>query len=172
LPGARKEGDAVMRALSGRGARLLAGQDATVEGLRAELQRTEHFHYAGHGAFHQDDPWGASLALRDDTELTIGDILALPRVPSEVVLTGCETARTTVDRPMETVGLAQAFLAAGAEAVVASTRPIKDTLGRAFAKQLYAAPGDTLVSRFARAQRALRAGGSDEDWSSFRLMVP
>ena len=73
---------------------------------------------------------------------------------------------------METVGLAQAFLAAGAEAVVASTRPIKDTLGRAFAKQLYAAPGDTLGSRFAAAQRALRAGGADEDWSSFRLMVP
>ena len=172
LPGARKEGAAVMRALSGRGARLLAGEDATAEGVRGALQRAGRFHYAGHGAFHQDDPWGASLALREDTELTIGDILALPQVPGEVVLTGCETARTTVDRPMETVGLAQAFLAAGAEAVVASTRPIKDTLGRAFAKELYGAAGGSLALRFQAAQRALRARGADEDWSSFRLMVP
>ena len=93
-------------------------------------------------------------------------------MPREVVLTGCETARTTVDRPMETVGLAQAFLAAGSEAVVASTRPIKDTLGGAFAKELYGAAGDPLARRFQAAQRALRARSVDEDWSSFRLMVP
>src|SRR6185295_13907303 len=94
-------------------------------------------HYAGHGAFSGFGGWESSLLLAEDTRLTLGDLLALERVPSRVVLSGCETGRSSTETSVESLGLAHAFLLAGSREVVASTRPADDRTVPAFFADLY-----------------------------------
>ncbi|WP_428263787.1 CHAT domain-containing protein [Haliangium sp.] len=184
LPAARAEGDAVADLIDAAELRYLRGAEATGPAVRAALIAADSFHYAGHGHFAGRGGWGSALALADDSELTVGDILALPSVPAEVVLAGCETARGD-EHAAEGLGLGQAFIAAGAQAVVAAARPVDDALTARLATALYTAlaagagqpnpdhgPHD-LARALGQAQMALRAQApGDDGWQAFRLLVP
>jgi CHAT domain-containing protein len=127
------------------------------------------FHYAGHATGPAAGAAFSALLLGDGARIDLGDLLAMPRVPEVVVLSACEAgadAFTAGGAAGSTVGLAHAFIASGARAVVAPTRAVGDSDARAFVSRLYAALGgrlDTLPAAFRQAAK----GGSH----SFRLVV-
>jgi tetratricopeptide (TPR) repeat protein len=170
LPGAAREGDAIAAAYAqhGRPARRLHGAALRRGALLGALQSTSMLHFAGHGLF-DADAWESALLLADGTTLTVGDILALPAAPRLVVLSGCETARAA-EGTVETLGLAQAFLLAGSQEVVAATRPVRDDTSRRFSiawHRAYLQAHDP-----AAAWRAGVEAISEADWSTFRRIHP
>jgi len=143
----------------------LEGAMATRAAIKARLADpcTTLFHYDGHGIAGAQrgasgSPTGGltrdrtddALLLAGGDTLTAADVLGLPRVPAQVVLNGCTTAAP------EGLGLAQAFLIAGAAQVVASLDKIADDDAAKFTRKLFAgAPSGAatpdLVSLFSRA---------------------
>jgi hypothetical protein len=167
LPGAVVEGQAV-KAAAGADAQLLRGDAATPAALTAALKTSRRLHYAGHGVF-SEQALASQLPLANGTALTAADILAMPQVPVEVVLSGCETSKAGRGL-VDTVGLAQAFLAAGAEAVIATTRRVKDTDAQALSAGLYGPNAPASLSKALHlAQKKLQA--SKADWQSFRVLI-
>ena len=115
-----------------------------VEAVARELPAADLLHYAGHGRFAGREGWGSSLPLARGGRLSIGDILALASVPSRVVLSGCDAAREGEEASAESLGLAQAFVVAGATFAIAPVRPVSDALAARMSEALYgalAAPG-------------------------------
>ncbi|MCA9544759.1 MAG: CHAT domain-containing protein, partial [Myxococcales bacterium] len=167
LQGAFAEGRAVAEALGG--VRLLRGQ-ATVAAVRSALASAATIHFAGHGVLGDRDPWAAHLQLADGV-LGLPDLLTLPLAGRpRVVLSGCETGVDAVLLDERAVGLAEAFLAAGAVSVVATDRPVADGAALAFMKLFYESDGATQPARAAQsAARALRANGNPH-WSAFRVI--
>jgi tetratricopeptide (TPR) repeat protein len=174
LPWARQEGEAVRRVLGARIATIegLAGRQATRDALLGVMGTADLLHFAGHGSF-GEGVWDGELLLADEARLTIPDILASPRVPSRVVLSGCETGRTR-PTPLESLGLAQAFVAAGAVAAVATVRTVDDALAAAFTEALYEARFDEVhpAQAFGAAVRTVQAADPEADVAAFRLIVP
>ncbi len=132
LAGARDELVRVATALteSGWSVEVLRDRDATVERVRAAIQEASLFHYAGHADAHELAP--DHLLLADGT-LTVDDVLTAERVPRRVVLSGCRTSRGS-----DGVDVAQAFLLAGAEQVVASSEDLPDRSTATLIGALYA----------------------------------
>ncbi|AUX45864.1 hypothetical protein SOCE26_073600 [Sorangium cellulosum] len=197
LPAARAEAAARAADLLRRGWSVvhLAGEAATHDAVRAAVERSgvSLLHYAGHGLFEGRDGWRSGLPLAGGGWLTVGDILALARVPQVVVLSGCDTARTADLARAEGLGLAQAFAAAGASVVVAAARPVRDALAAELMTALYGGrapghagalpggpspepPGDRLflddVPAALRAvELTLLRASPEGDWTSFRAIV-
>lgn len=180
LPGSRREAAAVAAALQRRGFQVerLEGDAATHRAVRDALERpdTRLFHYTGHGRFGGRDGWESGLHLAGDAWLTAADVLALSRVPPEVVLSGCETAKTAATARPQGLGLAQAFIATGAESVVATGRAVDDGLGAHIMRRLHDAPPAgtpaDLALAFRGALLAFAASSPESDWAAFRLLAP
>jgi hypothetical protein len=171
LPAARAEAGALLALLGAHGTLdHLSGERATGAAVRAALPQASLFHYAGHGRF---EGWESHLPLAGDSRLRIGDILTLPRVPAHVILSGCETARTSSRAVPESLGMAQAFLAAGASQVVAAVRPVDDALAAALGPLLHVDPAAApdLVLALQRAQIELAATRAAADWAAFRTLI-
>jgi CHAT domain-containing protein len=171
LPGARIE--AANLQLSLPSAAVLLGGHATRAQVLVQLARSELFHYAGHGRADLEDGLEHSLSLAAGTSLTAADILALPRVPRQIVLSACDTAHIDASAGLD-LNTAQAFLLAGAQAVAAASRRIPDALGSAFAQQLYRRHPESPASAVAvrDAVLNLRAAQPGADWAAFRALVP
>ncbi|MFH1463651.1 MAG: CHAT domain-containing protein [Pseudomonadota bacterium] len=170
---AAEEGAGVVRTLSAEGVatRLLVGEAASRAGVLEGLRTAGMVHFAGH-AEATEDPWGSYLRLALQERLTAPDVLAAPRVPPFVFLSACETAQST-SAPVETLGLAQAFITAGSLAVVATHRPLQDRLGYAFAASFYEAlPGGDADGAYLAALREMRRQFPSADWRSFVLLRP
>ncbi|WP_437930581.1 CHAT domain-containing protein [Sorangium sp. So ce291] len=181
LPAARREADAVARALEGWGLRVerLSGGLATHRAVAGALEQPgiELFHYAGHGFFGGLDGWDSGLALAGGSELAVGDILALRRAPARVVLSGCDTARTEAAQASPGarglgLGLAQALLVAGARSVIAATRPVDDALAERVMAALYAGEQQDPGAQLREATLAALRADPSCDWASFRALVP
>jgi hypothetical protein len=178
LPRSRVEADEVARALAtpptAGMVTELAGPAATRHAVGGVLGGAALLHFAGHGLFAGEDGFESSLPLAEGGRLTIGDVLALAPAPRRVVLSGCDAARS--DGDSEGLGLAQAFLAAGAEEVVAPVRPVSDVLAERLASALYAdgppppAPG-ALATALQHAQAIVRDADPSADWAAFRVLA-
>lgn len=154
LAQARAEGSWVSQAL--------AEADWSVEPLFAASARAERvldglgdlelLHYAGHGLYAGEEG-GESLLALADRGLSTAEILLLSGAPRWVVLSACEAGRSPDRAQVAGLGLAQAFLAAGSEAVVAAPQPVPDVVAPEFTRRLYhsAAAGITLEERYRRA---------------------
>ena len=142
---------------------------AALEAIAAGEGRTL-LHFAGHGSFGQD-AWSARLLLARRGGLAARDIVLLPTVPDEVLMSACEGSRSA-DTAVEGLGLAQAFLIAGAEGVLAADRPVSDAGAAAYSEAVVGLrwSGSSLGSAHAEAVEALREAGS-EDWSAFRYWI-
>jgi cellulose synthase operon protein C len=140
---------------------LLDGAAATRMAIEARLADpcTALFHYDGHGrelaGAPTSDRTDDALLLAGGDTLTAADVLELARVPAAVVLNGCTTAAP------EGLGLAQAFLLAGAAQVVASLEEVPADAAARFTRSLFgsatAEAGGTgldLVRLFALARSA------------------
>jgi CHAT domain-containing protein len=173
LPGAAREEELVAKLLSGPRS-LLRGQAQRAEVL-AELERASLFHFAGHAQFAGLDGMSSELRLADGA-LSVGDVLSLSRAPELVFLSACEGARADVPSLASAFGLAQAFVAAGARAVVAPTRPIADDDARALVSAFYEAlasdPARDAPAALRRAVLSSMADGADLDAWNFRVLEP
>jgi CHAT domain-containing protein len=177
LPDARGEARDVGRALGAHGTGWSAEilPEATDEGaLYGRLGGCDLFHYAGHAQSAGAGGWESMLLLAHDTSLTLADLLALPRSPAWVVLSGCDTGRQAGAGSVEVPSLAHAFLLAGARGVIAAVRPIGDRAARDFSARFYRdwAGEPDLAARLRRTQLALRAANPAAAWQSFRLFEP
>jgi len=165
-------------AASGWHVRRLSGAEATRKAINAAIASGDVglLHYAGHASFAGLDGWESHLGQEDNSLLTVGDILTLPATPAYVVLSGCETAATATTHGGSGLGLAQAFVVAGARWVVASTRPVKDLDASAIVAALdagQALPSDAEIAvQLQAAQRTLMEAVPAIDWASFRVIVP
>ncbi|MEO7735448.1 MAG: CHAT domain-containing protein, partial [Kofleriaceae bacterium] len=126
---------------------VLEGGEATRAAVTARLAEpcTELFEYDGHAAARSGDRVDDALLLAGGETLTAADVLGLPRAPAAIVLDGCTTAAP------EGLGLAQAFLLAGAHQVIASLDEVPDAAAARFTRALFAGDGAVdLAARFAR----------------------
>ena len=146
---------------------------ATPEAVLEGLRRADLFHYAGHGLFAGHEGWHSKLALADRRGLTMGDILASHSLPARVILSGCSTAQTDLTAAAPTLGLAHAFVVAGAREVIATARPVQDRFAAELSDALYAQRIDHLSLPVAlrHAQRALRHRHPSH-WAAYRVLVP
>jgi len=101
------------------------GQAATRGRVLDEIQDRAHVHLACHAHFDADEPLHSGLVLHDGL-LTAGEILELPLKAGLLVLSACQTARQTVGRGDELMGLVRVLLYAGASALVASLWSVDD----------------------------------------------
>jgi len=180
LPATRQEAEAVEATVrswgSGWSSHRLDGSQTRAEAVRAALPAAGLFHYAGHGIFAGFAGWGSELPLADGSRLTLGDVLALRRAPAWVVLSACDAGRSSDQAPVEGLGLANAFLLAGSQAVVAARRPVADRSTRELMRELYRGwrPGTDIARQLQRAQLSQRLTDprAAAAWGSFRLLVP
>ncbi len=154
---------------------LVDDEEATAAVVRELLASDfDLFHFSGHASFEGRFGWDSALHLGAESRLTIGDILALDRVPPRVVLSGCETGLETHEAPLASLGLAQAFTIAGARSVVAAIRSVDDSETQRLFRDFYQMwNGETdPAPALRRLQLAWRKADPAADWASFRVLVP
>jgi CHAT domain-containing protein len=167
LPGTRAEAEAV-------GDMVLLGKEATEEGLRAAVGRRKRWrsvHLACHGLVSAENPTLSSLALsrggEEDGFLTALEVLR-SEIPADlVVLSACETGLGKIVRGEGIVGLARAFMYAGAPRVVCSLWKVDDEATKALMVKLYELwnpEGGEGLSAAAALRRAQEFVRSHERW--------
>jgi hypothetical protein len=167
LPFAREEGTLVHDAL--REARLMMGDEARRSAILEHLDGAHLFHFAGHGAVQAEHPWDAHIELAGGETLSLEDLLiARPRV-GVVVLSGCETGKEEALSHSERVGLPEAFLLAGAHAVLATTEVVKDERALRFIRRFYQADGAKTPAAAARIASIASIDDNDDVWKAFRV---
>ncbi|MEM9458127.1 MAG: CHAT domain-containing protein [Myxococcota bacterium] len=176
LPLARDESDRVEATLraSAWTVERLEGHAATRARVEASLAAVDLLHYAGHGEHGGVTGWGARLLMGEGEGFGITDILALPRAPAAVVLSGCETGRVTRETLEGGMNLGRAFILAGSEWVVSTDRRVSDELSAAVGQALYeelGAVGWDGPQALRRVQQRLRASQPSVDWAAFRAVV-
>ncbi|HEX6901831.1 MAG TPA: CHAT domain-containing protein [Thermoanaerobaculia bacterium] len=180
LPGALRESQEIGRILKSGSppwrTEELKHKAASPNAVLRGFATADLLHYAGHGTFSGFGGWESGLLLAEETRLTLGDILTLrQQVPPWVVLSGCETGRSSNETPVESLGLAHAFLLAGSRAVVASTRKTNDrAVPPEFFADLYRQwdREPDLAVALQRAQLSWRQRNPKADWQAFRLFEP
>lgn len=173
LRGARDEGAEVEKNLGDRGWRVthVRADGATRRRFLAGLARVDLLHFAGHGTYGGHEGWESSLLLADG-RVTVGDVLTSTEAPDAVLLLGCRTAESSGVGASAGVGLAQAFVLAGARAVVAATREVDDAATAAVSARLSSAldDGSDLLATY---QRTVH-GADDElpEGDAFVVVTP
>jgi CHAT domain-containing protein/tetratricopeptide (TPR) repeat protein len=166
LPGTRAEADMVRGA--GRDGRVHLGPRATEAQLRRALAGNGVVHVASHGTLNARNPMFSRIELArgsgasaDDGRLEVHEVLGLQVNSPLVVLSGCETALAedwtgNALRPAGIATLAQAFLQAGAGAVIATLWRIDDQGSAELVSRFYRlAAAGTVADALAGAQREM-----------------
>jgi hypothetical protein len=176
LPGSRAEAKRIAQLLRSREPSLLLGRRASRDATLEALTRADLFHFAGHATFGGTEGSESALLLHQGQRLSLGDILALPRVPRAVVLSACDSAQSSGARANASgLGLAHAFIAAGAQVVIAAARPVSDGLARQLSAALFAKAEPTpeaLANALRQAQLQVARTDRAADWASFRVLRP
>jgi tetratricopeptide (TPR) repeat protein len=170
LPAARAEGRQLVEGPL-QGARLLLGDAANRASVLDALASARLFHFAGHGELAPDQPWDARVRLAGEQSFTLSDLFLVPHRADLVVLNGCSTGKRLAMGRHERVGLPEAFLVAGAHAVLATGDDVDDTAARRFIARFYAAgPQRDPGAAYRRATEAAHREG-DLSWREFRLFA-
>ena len=191
LPNAKQEGEATAEALRSMGFRVLTSQGAAVSHstLASGLPQAAFFHYAGHAVLQGVDGFSGGFPLKNGSSFNVGDILSLPQVPRIAVVFGCEGARTA-GGPVETLGIAQAFVMRGSLVAVAPQRVVDDKASSRFATSFYAELAKARARQSASDGNSANSANSGNEWarlvglavtaakqghpdaSAFRVVVP
>jgi cellulose synthase operon protein C len=177
LPAARTEADRAAAAIKGWPGWTLERLDdrgPTRAAVSRRLPDVDFFHFAGHGSFAGFGGWDSALPLADGSLLTLGDILTLRRVPRWIVLSVCDADQTSPDAPGEGIGLANAFLLAGSQGVIAANRIVDDKTAGDLLSRFYQDwhPGADLALPLQRAELGCLQQSPKADCTSFRLIEP
>jgi len=184
LPGSRAEVQMIARLTQqsrpSSHVEMLLGCQAVPSALRrAASGRVDLLHIATHARVDSQRPRLSSLALtpenKDDSRsgaFGLLDILGLKLSTNLVVLSACETSRGRLLPGEGVLGPAQAFLQAGAGAVIASYWRVDDLSTSAFMQRFY----KYLLSERLPAATALRRAQLEDaessgthDWAAFSL---
>lgn len=143
LPASRDEVLAIAQ-IAGPNAQLLLGQSASETGFKTQpLAEFRVIHLATHAAADPRYPDRAALILgvqhntQDDGLLQVREIMGLSLNADLVTLSACDTNVGTDQREAGVVNLEQAFLIAGARAVVASLWNVEDNSTTVLMKAFY-----------------------------------
>jgi CHAT domain-containing protein len=143
LPASRDEVLAIAQ-IAGPNTELLLGQKATESAFKNHaLADYRVIHLATHAAADPQYPDRAALVLgiapntSDDGLLQVREIMRLPLKAELVTLSACDTNVGTAEGEAGVVNLEQAFLIAGARAVVASLWNVEDRSTTALMKAFY-----------------------------------
>ncbi|KIQ64734.1 hypothetical protein TR51_11210 [Kitasatospora griseola] len=156
LPAVHAEADAVRAVFPGT--TVLHGDEATAAAVLGSFATADLLHLAGHAAFGAREPNLARILLAD-RPLFAFEIACAPRVPRLVNISGCRAGAEHRTLGGEGEGLPSAFLAAGAEVVVAPLWPVRDDAALLFNRLLYpelARSGGDLAQAARNAQLAVR----------------
>ncbi|HEU5182791.1 MAG TPA: CHAT domain-containing protein [Candidatus Polarisedimenticolia bacterium] len=167
IPGSAGEARRVAD-LIGSSASLYVGKAATEMVFREEAPARDRLHLAAHGRSNSLSPAHAYIQLApgkgQDGRLEAVEIASMSLPASLVVLSGCETgiegglSRGSAEGD-ERIGLARAFLAAGARSVVASLWKIDDREAQVYIPELYPLlEGRSPAEALAELQRGLISG--------------
>lgn len=126
IPAVADEVEAITQALTPRfPVRSLVAEGATMAAFREAAPTYTWLHLACHGLFRADNPMFSALKLHDGW-LHAADVLELDLSGALVTLSACESGRSHVLGGDEVVGLARAFLGAGASTLVVSLWLVQD----------------------------------------------
>jgi CHAT domain-containing protein len=134
-------------------ARVVLGSEATSQRLREQLPGPKVLHLACHGLYRPANPLFSALRLADRW-VNAAEILDLDLGGALVTLSACESGRPSRDSA-EPVGLAWAFLAAGASGVVVSQWLVDDDATARLMPAMYANLADGMVPAEALRQAQL-----------------
>lgn len=124
IPAAVTEAQAVAKHLENASVHIDAPH-ATLATFQAEAPGCTVLHLACHGMFRADNPMFSSLKLYDGW-LMAADVMQLDLTGALVTLSACESGRSQVIPGDEILGLARAFLGAGASTLVVSLWLVQD----------------------------------------------
>lgn len=125
------------------GARVLLGPEATERSAKENLGRYSVCHIASHARLDPNSPERSYILLApgegEDGHLTVEEIygLSLDRSPL-ITLAACRTAVSVRSEGGELIGISDAFLAAGANSILATLWPVDDTAAEQVIKRFYA----------------------------------
>jgi CHAT domain-containing protein len=181
LPGTAREARAILNVRPGAEART--GSASTEAGVREALRAGSSVHIASHGSHNSQNPLFSGMIVgsvshartADDGRLEVHEILGVRATSRLVFLSGCETALgsgadSAFEPGSDEGSLAQAFLIAGAQTVVATLWRVDDAesvdLATVFYRQirLGASPAEAL----AIAQRNA-IGLSGYSWAAYTV---
>lgn len=137
----------------------LAGPEATAEQISALASRAEVVHFAGHARLGSEP----ALLLGADREMRASDVARMHLSGSRlVVLAACETAAGDGNGFDGPHGLVQAFLTAGAGAVVGTLWPVDDAETAALFTEFHRRlrDGEDAAAALRHAQLSLLHGGN------------
>ncbi|CAI9402838.1 CHAT domain-containing protein [Nocardioides sp. T2.26MG-1] len=122
---ARAEDEVVAAAKEWPDATVLVGDRANAAAVSELAASVDVLHVAAHGRHAAENAMFSGLQLADGPWFGY-DIDQLRQVPDVVVLSACEVGRSTVRWGDELIGMATAWLHAGARCVVASAAAVND----------------------------------------------
>ncbi len=122
---ARAEDEVLAAARQWDGARVILGAAATAAAVSELAEQVDVLHVAAHGRHSSENPMFSGLTLADGPWFGY-DVDRLRAVPDVVLLSACEVGRSSVRWGEELIGMAGAWLHAGARCVVASAAAVND----------------------------------------------
>jgi CHAT domain-containing protein len=166
LPASRREVAAIREHLGGE-VRSVTGAAASEEAFRREAPARRILHLATYGVLNKHNPLFSYIELAAagdyDGRLEVHEVFGMRLTADLVVLSACQTglgsgALADVPAGDDWVGLARAFLHAGASSVIATLWPVDDWATAALMERFYAELATGIAPRLAlaRAQRTLR----------------
>ncbi|CAH3196272.1 unnamed protein product [Porites evermanni] len=175
LPWARKEAEMIGRLL---GVQPLLGKDATKQAVLESMRSVSLIHFAAHGYAERGEIALSPISSRgtpheEDYLLTMAEISQVRLTAKLVVLSCCHSASGQI-RAEGVVGIARAFLASGARAVLAALWAVEDEATMWFMNRFYEhlVRGESASESLHQAMKSMRETGFSDimQWAPFMLI--
>ena len=175
LPCAQEEVEFIASILN---TRPLTGREATKAEVIKRMSSVGLIHIAAHGnertgeiALSPNPGWTSEFPQRTDYVLKMSDVQAANLRARLVVLSCCHSGRGRILKGVGVVGIARAFLAAGARSVLTSLWAIDDEATMVFMKNFYQhlKEGKTSSAALHQTMKSLR---ESEKFSKMRYWAP
>ena len=175
LPGAQEEVETISSVLN---TRPLTGRQATKAEVMRRMSSVGLIHIATHGnevageiALSPNPGWASKFPQRKDYILKMSDVQAANLRARLVVLSCCHSGRGRIFKGEGVVGIARAFLAAGARSVLVALWAIDDEATTVFMKSFYQhlKEGKTASAAIHQSMKSLR---ESEEFSEMRYWAP
>ena len=175
LPWARKEAEMIGRLL---GVQPLLGRDATKQAVLKSMHSVSLIHFAAHGYAERGEIALSPISScgtpnEEDYLLTMAEISQVRLTAKLVVLSCCHSASGQI-RAEGVVGIARAFLASGARAVLAALWAVEDEATMWFMNRFYEhlVHGESASESLHQAMKSMRENRFSDvmQWAPFMLI--
>ena len=115
----------------------LLGDQATEAAFRQKLPGADILHLATHGYLSEEAPLASALALAQNAQLSLYELMGMQLNSELVVLSACETGKGNTTSGNDVVGLTRGLLAAGARSAIVSFWSVDDASTALLMKYFY-----------------------------------